>query len=96
MFTSGYLKGSKERQELESALKTQWDRVEDIPIVVGGERLKTSEQLDVRCPFDHGKVLAKFYRADATHLNKAIKSALAARKGWEATPLKERAQVFLR
>lgn len=38
---SGYLPGSKERKELESALKEVAGNVEDVPIVIGDEEIRT-------------------------------------------------------
>lgn len=39
----GYLKGSKEREELERALKETASKEEDIPIVIGQEKIRTNE-----------------------------------------------------
>lgn len=38
-----YLKGSKERTQLETALKETASTVEDVPIVIGDKELKTNE-----------------------------------------------------
>lgn len=38
---TGYLPGSKERKDLESALQTAASTVEDVPIVIGDEEIRT-------------------------------------------------------
>lgn len=38
-----YLHGSNERKEIEKALKTVSDHVEDIPIVIGNEQITTKD-----------------------------------------------------
>lgn len=41
MFVVGYLPGSKERKELERALQETASKVEDVPIVIGDEEIRT-------------------------------------------------------
>lgn len=38
-----YLPGSKERKELEAELKRLSDNVEDVPIIIGNEKVKTKD-----------------------------------------------------
>ena len=40
---SAYLKGSKEREELQAALEKHGNKIEDIPIVVGSEEIRTDK-----------------------------------------------------
>lgn len=39
----GYLKGSKERAELEKALKATASKEEDVPIIIGDEEIRTKD-----------------------------------------------------
>lgn len=39
----GYLPGSKERKEIEAELKKLSNNVEDVPIVIGNEKIKTKD-----------------------------------------------------
>lgn len=39
----GYLKGSKERAELEKALQATAAKQEDVPIVIGDEEIRTND-----------------------------------------------------
>lgn len=92
----GYAKGSKERTELETALKTTAAKCEDIPIVIGDEEIRTN---DVRCqvmPHDHAKNVAAFYYADKKLIQKAIDTAVEAQKKWDRTTLEERMRIWNR
>lgn len=49
-----YLPGSKERKEIEAELKRLSDHVEDVPIIIGNEKIKTKDvryQVMVRVTF---------------------------------------------
>lgn len=90
----GYAKQSKERAELEAALKTTASKCEDIPIVIGDEEFRTN---DVKCqvmPHDHAKNIAAFYYADKKLINKAISTAVEAQKKWDRTTLEERLRIW--
>jgi 1-pyrroline-5-carboxylate dehydrogenase len=47
-------------------------------------------------PHDHQKILGHFNSGDASHVNDAIDSALAARPKWAAMPWHQRAAIFLK
>lgn len=92
----GYAKGSKERAELEAALKKTAEKCEDIPIVIGEEEIRTN---DVKCqvmPHDHAKNVAAFYYADKKLIQKAINTAVDAQKKWDRTTLEERLRIWNR
>lgn len=61
---SGYLPGSKERCELEQALKKISNNVEDVPIVIGNEEIRTKDVRYQVMPHNHGHKIAKYYWAD--------------------------------
>lgn len=92
----GYLKGSREREELEKRLKHVASNCEDIPIVIGNEEIRTNQ---VRCqvmPHDHAKNIAAFYYADKATIQKAIKVAVEAQKKWDRVPFDERIRIWNR
>lgn len=89
-----YLKGSKERTELEQALKETSARTEDVPIVIGDKEIKTKDVRYQVMPHDHKKKLAKFYYADKNILQKAIETACTAQKKWDAVPIPERLRIW--
>jgi 1-pyrroline-5-carboxylate dehydrogenase len=91
-----YLPGSPERTELKASLaKIAGERI-DIPLVIGGTRIRTGRLQQTVMPHDHRHVLADWHAADASHAQQAIDAALAARREWANWSLRERAAVFLR
>lgn len=90
----GYLKGSQERKQLESALKEVASTVEDVPIIIGSEEIKTDQVRHQVMPHDHQKKIAKFYYADAKLVQKAISVAVETQKKWDRTPLVDRLRIW--
>ncbi|EAA09247.4 delta-1-pyrroline-5-carboxylate dehydrogenase, mitochondrial [Anopheles arabiensis] len=90
----GYRKGSKERKELESALKKAASKMEDVPIVIGSEEIRSKEVRHQVMPHNHKHKLAQFYYADQKLLQKAIKTATETQVKWDRTPLDERIRIW--
>ena len=91
-----YLPGSPERAELKSRLSAMSAERIEIPLIVGGQDMRTGRLAQVVMPHDHHHVLAEWHQAEARHVEQAITVAVNARSAWAATPLEERAAVFLR
>ena len=91
-----YIKGSVERQELETELERRLQEVIEIPCVVGGERIYTGRTVEVRMPSRHGHVLAKAHLATPDVVEKAIANCLESKKQWENLPWQERVAIFLK
>ncbi|XP_072392731.1 delta-1-pyrroline-5-carboxylate dehydrogenase, mitochondrial [Diabrotica undecimpunctata] len=89
-----YLKGSKERSELEKALKEASSQTEDVPIVIGDQEIKNNDVRYQVMPHDHKKKLAKFYYADKNLVKKAIDVACEAQKKWDAVHIAERIRIW--
>merc|ERR1712088_557637 len=92
----GYLQGSKERTALETALAKYGSQCEDIPIVIGGKEYRTDNVQYQVMPHDHQKKVAKFYWATPELVQLSIDTALAAKKDWEAVPIDDKIQMFLK
>uniref|UniRef100_A0A1B0DHX7 Multifunctional fusion protein n=1 Tax=Phlebotomus papatasi TaxID=29031 RepID=A0A1B0DHX7_PHLPP len=91
-----YLKGSSERKELEEALKRTANECVDVPIIVGGEEIRTKDVKYQVMPHDHSKRVAKFYYADKFVVARAIETAVAAQKEWDRRPIGERLAIWER
>lgn len=91
-----YLPGSPERAELKQTLKRMASERIEIPLVIGGETVRTGKLAELRMPHDHQHVLATFHQAGAPQVQAAIDAALAAKPAWEALGFAERAAIFLR
>ncbi|XP_074039713.1 delta-1-Pyrroline-5-carboxylate dehydrogenase 1 [Leptinotarsa decemlineata] len=89
-----YLKGSKERVELEKELKETAAKTEDVPIIIGDKEFRTKDVRYQVMPHNHKKQIAKFYYADRDLLNKAIETACEAQKKWDMVPIPERLRIW--
>ncbi len=91
-----YEPGSREREEIVAELDRQYSRQIDIPLVIGGQEIRTKKSRTCVCPHEHGHVLARYSLAGPKEVKQAIKAALKAHKQWESTPWEDRASIFLR
>lgn len=89
-----YKKGSKERKELEAALKKTASAVEDVPIIIGSEEFRTNNVRHQVMPHNHSQKIAQFYWADKKLVEKAIKTATETQVKWDRTPISERVKIW--
>jgi 1-pyrroline-5-carboxylate dehydrogenase len=92
----GYAPGSPERRSLEAELARQSSEEIEIPLVIGGERVRTGRTAKIVMPHDKRHVLATVHLAGAKEVARAADAATAARGAWQALPWEERASIFLR
>ncbi|UOQ73994.1 L-glutamate gamma-semialdehyde dehydrogenase [Hymenobacter cellulosilyticus] len=92
----GYAPGSKERAELQQALKDLKKQQVDIPMHIGGQEVRTGNTQRISPPHDHQHTLGYFHEGDASHVQQAIDAALAARTQWAELPWEHRASIFLK
>ena len=83
------------KAELARMLATDGRRFE-LPMVIGGEEVRTGDLADVTVPHDHRHVLARVHLGGRTHVEQAAAAARAARSDWASMPWEARASVFLR
>lgn len=91
-----YAPGSAEKAELKAKLKELKGEVRDIPMVIGGEEIRTSNKVEIRPPHETAHLLGTFSHGDASHVKKAIESCLAVQESWSAMSWENRANIFLR
>ncbi len=91
-----YAPGSSEKASLKAELKRQASEQVDIPLIIGGEEIRTGNTVDIKAPHDHGMKLGVAHKAGAAEVQKAIEAASAARAEWAAMPWEQRAAIFLR
>ena len=91
-----YAPGSAERAALKRALANAKSSVKDIPMIIGGQEVRTGNLKSVNPPHEHKHVLAQFHQGDAGHVEQAINSALHAKKDWESLSWDQRAAIFLK
>lgn len=91
-----YAPETPQRAALKQALAEAKAEVRDIPMIIGGQEVRTGVLRDVRPPHEHQHVLARFHQGDAGHVEQAITAALNAKKDWENLSWDQRAAIFLK
>jgi len=91
-----YAPGSPEKLRQKSVLKELKGKVEDIPMVINGEEVRTGELKEIRPPHELSHLLGHFHMGDSSHVSAAINAALAARKAWADMSWENRAAIFLK
>jgi 1-pyrroline-5-carboxylate dehydrogenase len=91
-----YAPGTPERASLKAMLTQMKSEEIEVPMVIGGKRIKSDKRLAINPPHDHQYILGYYYKSDAEHVSMAIDAAMKASKAWAALPWKDRAAIFLR
>jgi 1-pyrroline-5-carboxylate dehydrogenase len=91
-----YAPGSPEREELRVRLTELESQQLDIPLVIGGEEVRTGDTFDAVEPHNRAHVLATVHKGGAKEVERAISAAADAWHDWSRTPWEERAAVLLR
>jgi 1-pyrroline-5-carboxylate dehydrogenase len=92
----GYAPGSPERAALKDRLATMSAERIEIPLIIGGEEVRTGEMAQTVMPHKHRHVLADWHRARAAEIDQAIEAARAASREWANWSWEDRAAVFLK
>ena len=91
-----YAPGTEEREELKAELEAQASAVVEIPLVIGGDDVRTGDTVDVVMPHDHGHVLAHVHQAGPEEVRRAVEAANEAHGQWSTMPWQARVAVFMR
>jgi 1-pyrroline-5-carboxylate dehydrogenase len=92
----GYAHGSPEKKELKATLKKMAGEKIDIPLVIGGEEVRTGQLADCVMPHQHKHQLGQYHKGGEAEVKKAIKAAQKAKKDWANTPFQHRAAILLK
>jgi 1-pyrroline-5-carboxylate dehydrogenase len=92
----GYAPGSSERAALQQRLAEMQAEQIEIPLVIGGEEVRTGDTFEAVEPHKRSHVLATVHQGGAAEVERAIAAAGAAWHDWSRTPWEERAAVMLR
>jgi 1-pyrroline-5-carboxylate dehydrogenase len=91
-----YPPGAPERASLKARLDAMAGEQIEIPMIIGGEEVRTGRTATAVMPHDHQHVLAEFHQGGEAEVARAIKAAAEGRREWAAMPWEARAAVFLR
>ena len=91
-----YASGSNERMLLKKALKELKSKKIDVPMYIGSEEIFTEKKVEMRPPHERDFVLGTYNEGDASHVKKAINTALKAKEKWANLSWENRANIFLK
>src|SRR3954449_2663499 len=91
-----YAPGAPEREEVRVRLTEMESQQLDIPLVIGGEEVRTGETFEAVEPHNRSHVLASVHKGAAKEVERAIAASAEAWHDWSRTPWEERAAVLLR
>ncbi len=91
-----YAPGSPERASLKLTIDKMRSEEVLIPMSIGGKAVKTEKKVRIFPPHDINHTLGHYYQGDASHVEKAIDAALAAKEKWENMEWQHRASIFLK
>lgn len=91
-----YKQGSQERQALKAALADMESNQIEIPLIIGGNEMKTGRIMEVATPHDHRSILARCHLAGEKEVKMAIEAAMSAKTLWQGLGWEQRAAIFLK
>jgi len=86
--------GSPERASLQAKYDEMASQIIDIPLIIGGQEIRTGDTKNCIMPHDHKHILATYHNAGEAEANMAIDAAMEAWKTWSVTSLEERTAIF--
>ncbi len=91
-----YAPGTPERSELKKAITDMRSVEADLPMIIGGQPVRSENRVAIHPPHDHKHLLGHYSKGDASHVKMAIDAAMKAKKEWQNISWESRASVFLR
>ncbi|WP_157207306.1 L-glutamate gamma-semialdehyde dehydrogenase [Mariniflexile maritimum] len=91
-----YAPGTPERDAVLNVYNAMYRSTIDVPLYINGLYVKTGSTRTISPPHDHKHVVGTYHLADQVHVEKAITTALEARKTWSKMPWEQRAAIFLK
>jgi len=91
-----YAPGSPERASLKKKLEEMLSGKVEIPLIIGGEEVRTGNTGEQVCPHDHGHVLATYHKAGEKEVERAAQAAAEAWHDWSEMAWEARAAVLLK
>lgn len=91
-----YEPNSEEVNSLIATYKKMWAEQVEIPMIIDGKAVTTSNHVTMHSPQDHQHNLGFYHQGEMSHVEAAITSALAAKAKWNALGWEQRASIFLK
>lgn len=91
-----YAPGSSERESIVARLGELRADIIEIPLIIGGQEIRTGRLAECRCPHDHRHVLARYHLAGEKEIALAVDAANTASGQWAAMEWADRLAIFNR
>jgi 1-pyrroline-5-carboxylate dehydrogenase len=91
-----YAPGTLERANLKSAIADLSSQEIEIPLIIGGKRVRTGNTGQAVMPHDHGHVLATYHKAGQAEVLGAVGASQEVWQEWSRLPWEARAAIFLK
>ncbi len=91
-----YAPGTPERTELKKQIEAFRSVEMDIPMIIGGEEIRTGNKKSIHPPHELKHCLGHYHQGDEAHVHQAIDAALNARSKWANMSWEHRAAIFLK
>lgn len=91
-----YEPGSLHRFSLKETLRSLKSEVQDLPMIIGGQAVRTGVTAAIHPPHELAHTLGYFHKGSQEHVKQAIDAALAAKPEWERLSWEHRAAIFLK
>lgn len=93
---NSFAPGTPQRASLKAKLKQLMGKQVDVPLIIGGKRVRTGNKVAMVCPHDHQHVLGHYHKGDTKTVERAIKAAAKAWPQWARMPWEHRLAIFLK
>ncbi len=91
-----YAPGDPNREMLQKKYEEMKQQKIEIPLIIGGQEVRSGKIGECRIPHDHHHVLGTYHKAGEKEVKMAVEAAMEARKTWAQTPFHYRAAIFLK
>lgn len=91
-----YQAGSAEKQALKAKLAQMAAEEIEVPLIIGGQEIKTGNLAEMTQPHNHQHKLGRYHKAGTKEVQMAIEAALDAQQTWANMPWEHRTSIFLK
>ncbi|NIK74366.1 1-pyrroline-5-carboxylate dehydrogenase [Thermonema lapsum] len=91
-----YAPGTPERAALKEALRSLKSQELDIPMIIGGQEVRTGQVVRIAPPHELSHTLGYFHKGGKEEVEQAIRAALNAKEAWENMAWEQRLSIFLK
>ena len=89
-----YAPGTPERATLKARIEELKSQQIEVPLIIGGQEIKTGNMGEMRVPHDHEHILGHYHMAGPKEVKMAIEAAMDAWQTWSRMPWESRAAIF--